>query len=146
MGFSRLDVDINLIAASGAGGGRVEAFRAAIKEGYLSVEGLLAHLDVRQTPCSKGVLIDQSSGPPVLAPGQLLQPRHPCNCDSQPRAIPRYLADLYLRTQGSLSPSSKVLRDLAMPPAPSHFGHPINSRGLPIRRYVQAVGTQGNQD
>ena len=36
---------------------------AIIKEAYLSVEGLLAYLDVRQTPCRKGVLIDQSSGP-----------------------------------------------------------------------------------
>lgn len=63
MGFSRLDVDINFIAAPEADGERVEAFW---REGYLSVEGLLAYLDVRQTPCSKGVLIDQSSRPPCL--------------------------------------------------------------------------------
>lgn len=76
MWFSRLDVDINFIAAPEADGGRVEAFW---REGYLSVEGLLAYLDVRQTPCSKGVLTDQSSRPPVLAAGQLLHPWYPCN-------------------------------------------------------------------
>lgn len=86
MGFSRLDVDINFIAAPEADGGRVEAFW---REGYLSVEGLLAYLDVRQTPCSKGVLIDQSSRPPVLAAGQLLHPWHPCHSVTL-RAISRY--------------------------------------------------------
>jgi hypothetical protein len=40
---------------------------AIIKEGYLSVEGLLAYLDVRQTPCRKGVLLDQRALGPSLS-------------------------------------------------------------------------------
>lgn len=68
MGFSRLDVDINLIAASEAVGGRVEAFwssQSLMRATCPSRVCLRTSMYVKH-PVARGSPLTRASGPPCL--------------------------------------------------------------------------------
>lgn len=73
MGFSRLDVDINLIAASEAVGGRGEAFWSSrsLKRATCPSRVCLRTSMYVKHPVARGSSLTRAPGPPVLAPGYL---------------------------------------------------------------------------
>lgn len=88
MGFSRLDVDINFIAASEAGGGRVAAFWSSqsLKRATCPSRVCLRTSMYVKHPVARGSSMTRAPGPlPVsAATGQPLHPWHPCG------SVPRY--------------------------------------------------------